>query len=80
MTSPATVRPGQIWADNDPRSRGRTLRVVSVGPDKVRCVVLTASEANATSATDPVGKTTQISRSRFRPTSNGYRLVADVEA
>lgn len=61
-----SVRPGQVWADNDSRSRGRTVRVVSVDDD---------GKATVRSG----GKLTRIRLDRFRPTSTGYRLVEDVE-
>jgi hypothetical protein len=35
------VREGQVWADNDRRSRGRTLRVIRVEAEHAVCVVLT---------------------------------------
>lgn len=69
------VRPGQIWADNDPRSKGRTLRVIAVGRNSARCTVLTAAEDGPANT---VGKTRMISLDRFRPVSNGYRLIEDV--
>ncbi|TQS30023.1 hypothetical protein [Microbispora sp. KK1-11] len=81
------VRPGQIWADNDPRSAGRTLRVDAVENGKATCTVLT----NTTKAQEKLdrgsawfqdtrGRVTRISLSRFRPTSTGYRLVSEGEA
>ena len=45
------VRVGQVWADNDPRSEGRTIRVVEVGPVRAVCEILTNSDANRSSAT-----------------------------
>jgi hypothetical protein len=47
MTDTPNVRPGQIWADNDPRAAGRTLRVdeirhsPSMGRPVAVCTVLT---------------------------------------
>ncbi|GAB7044941.1 hypothetical protein [Catenuloplanes indicus] len=87
MTDTANVRPNQLWADNDPRSAGRTLRVVSVDGDYAECVV----ETNATDIqheidnptrtysrpTDRRGKTVRIKTSRMQPTSTGYRLERD---
>lgn len=35
------VRPGQFWADADPRSAGRTLRVDWVTGDGVICTIIT---------------------------------------
>jgi hypothetical protein len=74
------VKPGQVWADNDARSEGRTLRVESVENGKAVCTVLTNADCvNVDSAwqRDMRGTTTRISVSRFRPTSSGYRLVED---
>lgn len=88
-----TVRPGQMWADNDPRAAGRTLRVDSIDGDKAVCTVLTNTDetqayidAPASKPTymqsaysDRRGKQTRVSMCRFKPTSTGYRLVQDVE-
>jgi hypothetical protein len=76
------VPPGSVWADNDERVMGRTLRVGRIEGDVAICVVLTNS--NVTQAEldrgvrgvrDTRGRTTRISLRRFRPTSTGYRLV-----
>lgn len=91
MSETPEVRPKQIWADNDPRSAGRTLRVERIEDGKAVCTVLTNAdeaqerldEAVARGAgwwadrKDMRGKTTRISLSRFRPTSTGYRLVEE---
>lgn len=66
------VKPQQIWADNDPREKGRTLRVVSVGVNSARCEVVTVAAGSSDRA---IGKTRMIALARFRPTSNGYTLV-----
>jgi hypothetical protein len=89
MASYYEVKPGQIWADNDPRSAGRTLRVGYIEDSgKVVCTVLTNS-ADAQTAIDggpnilgyapkdARGKRTRIGIARFKPTSTGYRLVQD---
>ncbi|GAA3217920.1 hypothetical protein ACFP63_08835 [Oerskovia jenensis] len=60
-----TVRPGQIWADNDKRSAGRRVTVLSVG--QTHALVETS-----------LLRRTSIRLDRFRPTSTGYRLVKDV--
>lgn len=41
------VKPGQVWADNDPRSAGRTLRVDAIEDGKAVCTVLTMSDEAA---------------------------------
>ena len=74
------VRPGQVWADNDPRSEGRTLRVDSIEGSKAVCTVLTNSDNTDLSSPwqrDMRGKQTRVSLVRFRPTSTGYRLLTD---
>lgn len=40
-TEQIPVRPGQVWADNDPRTPGRTIRIDSVDGDTAVCTVLT---------------------------------------
>jgi hypothetical protein len=79
------VRPGQVWADNDPRSAGRTLRVESITVGRAVCTVLTNSDsvqalldsAAGYRGRDVRGNTVEIEVSRFRPTSTGYRLTID---
>lgn len=70
------VRVGQVWADNDPRMLGRTLRVDDVRDGKAACVVLTPGRFSGPSV---VGRRVRISLKRFRPTHNGYRLVTEAE-
>jgi hypothetical protein len=80
------VRPGQVWADANPRQAGRTLRVeriechiLQVGsllaevPHAV-CTVLTRADGDDRRT----GHQVTIRVSRMRPTSTGYRLVTDV--
>lgn len=89
MTDQSTaVRPGQIWADDDPRHSRRTLRVERLenrlhGSGSLRaeaqyavCVVLTDSSGKPTRAR----RETAIRLSRMRPGSSGYRLVQDAPA
>jgi hypothetical protein len=76
-----TVRPGQIWADNDPRATGRTLRVDEIWPGEwtdrliAVCTVLTNTDSTQRLVDDPVssvcrprdmrGRQTQIAVVRF---------------
>lgn len=64
------VRVGQVWADNDPRSEGRKVRIIHV--DGTHATVGPA---------DPKarGRATRIRLDRFKPTSTGYRLIQDAE-
>jgi len=73
--TPPDVRPGQVWADNDPRSAGRTFRVISItAGGRVQCVVLTPPTAWPATR---VGHSVSIAARRLRPTARGYRLVSD---
>ncbi len=85
MGEPIEVKPGQVWADNDWRSEGRTVRVDRVDSRYAYCTVLTNTN-NAQRmldgklngwAVDRRGKETRILRERMRPTSTGYRLVSE---
>lgn len=67
------VRPGQVWADNDPRVGVRHVRVVEVDGTHAT-VVQTNRHGMSTGST----RFTRIRLDRFRPTSTGYRLVTDV--
>jgi hypothetical protein len=82
------VRPGQVWADNDPRSAGRTLRIVEVqgigDSARARAEILTNTshaqrlvDAKSPYARDMRGKSTRIAVLRFKPNRTGYRLIAD---
>jgi hypothetical protein len=66
------IQVGQIWADNDPRSAGRTLQVEVIDERYVRMRVLTDGKATVRSS---VGRLYAISKDRLRPTKNGYILV-----
>ncbi|MEU8023785.1 hypothetical protein AB0B88_16370 [Micromonospora haikouensis] len=83
------VRPGQVWADYDPRSPQRRIRVVAVydGPhfDPPGAVVELVDQRGrpargheAQQLAEP-GRQTTIRLDRFRPTSTGYVLVSDVD-
>lgn len=89
MIHPTTTEPsvGQIWADNDKRSIGRKIRIDAIEGDIAHCTVV-ADRDNPTrhkgrynfarpAGWSPVGHKTRISVRRMRPTSNGYRPVAD---
>lgn len=86
MTEPQ-VEPGQVWADNDNRCKGRTIRVDSIDGDRAVCTVLTnptstqerIDRGDQSNIQDTRGKQTRISLRRFRPTSTGYRLLANSE-
>lgn len=66
------VRVGQVWADNDKRAEGRTVRVDEVDARYAYCTVLMAATPGGRT-----GQRTRIALERMRPTSTGYRLLAD---
>lgn len=69
------VKVGQVWADNDWRSAGRTIEVEEVTATHAICKVLTKVDSPAYGP--PNGRRTRIRLDRFRPTSTGYRLMSD---
>lgn len=74
------VKPGQVWADNDTRSEGRTLRVDAIEDSKAVCTILTNSSLESSwPRQDTRGRVTRISLTRFRPTATGYRLIWDYQ-
>ncbi len=80
------VRPGQVWADNDWRQAGRTLRVVDLVHDSLRGGELTAvlevltdrsPTRNYPAGLSQVGKRVRVRVRRMRPTSTGFRLLTE---
>lgn len=67
MVDKVQVRVGQVWTDTDPR-------VVKSGYQR-RLRVIEVSETHA--VVDTGARKTKIRLDRFRPTSTGYRLVAE---
>ncbi len=70
------VKVGQVWADNDKRSAGRHVKVIGIEPVYKQAVVRPAAPDGRLIG----ARVTRIRLTRFRPTSNGYRLVKDVDA
>lgn len=88
MTTDITVKPGQIWADNDPRGYGREVRVIEIVrrhtggngahyPAGVEHAVV--EQVDPRGGSGKPGRRSTIRLDRFRPTANGYRLIRDVE-
>lgn len=76
------VKEGQVWADNDPRAKGRTMEVKRIEPPNAICVILTNrdgwdKEKNYTPKS-MVGREIKIKLRRFRPIQSGYKLIKDV--
>jgi hypothetical protein len=64
MRAPIAVQVGDLWQDNDKRrTKVRTLRIDALGFSMACCTVV------------ETGRHVRIQFRRFRPTSNGYRLV-----
>ena len=74
------VRPGQVWADNDPRCEGRTVRVerITVLRDTHVAICTVLTKATRATMDRTVGRQTVIAVRRFRPNSTGYRLITEV--
>lgn len=67
------VRPGQVWADCDPRSTGRHVRVEAV--DGSHATVVQCDPHGRVHDDRKPARRTRIRVDRFRPTRTGYRLV-----
>lgn len=70
------VQIGQVWADNDTRTEGRTVKVEEINGDKAVCRVLAPPFDYPQGR---VGHTTKIAIRRFKPTSTGYRLIREAD-
>jgi hypothetical protein len=75
------VRPGQVWADDDKRHAGRTLRVERINSGLALCQILTNTDETQgwldrknPHVHDRRGKTIPIALDRF---STDFRLVQD---
>lgn len=64
---------GQVWADNDWRSLGRTVRILEIDVSRVTVEVLTERGGEKPSKR----RRTRILINRLRPNSTGYRLVSE---
>lgn len=85
-TLPFEVKPGQIFADNDPRSEGRTLRVDEIENGVALCTILTNRHITEywlrqedSWVKDQIGHRTRIKVRRLYPNARGYRLIEDVK-
>lgn len=72
-----TVAAGQVWADNDKRGAGRTLRVERVEGMYAYCEVLTIAGGIPAKPPFPGAKTrlSRIMIQRMVPNSSGYYLL-----
>lgn len=65
--NPFNVRTGQVWENVDPRYAGRVFQVLMVREDMGYAITQKAG-----------GRLGKVSLKRFRPMTNGYRLVRDL--
>lgn len=65
------MRPGQIWADKDPREKGRKLKVLGIDVESMKALCSVVRDADHMPADRSlVGRETKIKLSRFK---TGYR-------
>ena len=64
------IEKGQLWADLDPRNKGRLLRVVGVTKTHAICEVVVAAEGKANRRNG-----VSIRIDRLIPGSRGYKLI-----
>ena len=65
--NPFSVRPGQVWENLDPRNKNTIFQVLSVREDQGYAITQ-----------KPGGSLGKVKLVRFRPMTNGYKLVRDV--
>ncbi len=84
MTELPQVVAGQVWKDNDPRAKGRLIRIQSVhAADENHSepyVRVTVERVGRNVRKKEIGEQRTIKQRRFRPTRNGYALVQDAPA
>lgn len=70
------VVPGQIWADKYPGSKGRTVRIIEVGPTHATVEVVTEAHSSWSNG-NTIGRQTRVS---YGPRGlNGYQLESEPE-
>ena len=77
MPAPIPVRPGQIWADLHPSSKGRTVRVIDVHNGRALVSVVTMSDVQVRTmrGCGVIGRRTRVA---FDDRGlRGYRLVSE---
>jgi hypothetical protein len=74
---PFVVEPGQVYADNDPRSEGRTLRVDRIEGAYAICTVLTDRVMHDENWVSQIGRPTKIKVRRLYPNARGYRRLEE---
>lgn len=72
--NPYGVAAGQIWADNDIRSSGRTLQVDAIDGDHALCTTVTNTDLPVTR--DMRGKPARIKLTRFALNTRGYKRLS----
>jgi hypothetical protein len=75
MTEGVQVAVGQVWADDDPRSAGRRVRITEVDAANQRVRGVTLAVGRNVSEHQEGRRTRWIALKRFQPGKRGYRLV-----
>lgn len=73
QTEPAV---GQVWADNDPRSRGRLVHIVALDETHATVEVVQSPAG----VRPQLGRRSRVRLDRFRPIRTGYRPATADEA
>ncbi len=70
------IHVGSIWADNDPRCGGRTVKIVAIEMWDVHRAICEV-RTNPDGKPPVTGRVVRIKVDRLHPTSTGYRLIED---
>lgn len=72
-----TPKVGQVWADNDPRATGRTLKIIAIDGERVQFEVITNRDNASPHEQDRRGRKTWVKAARLIPTMTGYRFIKE---
>jgi hypothetical protein len=75
MSEGVQVTVGQVWADDDPRKRGRQVEITEVDLEQNRARGKVIKVSYNVSESHEGARTRWIALARFRPGRRGYRLV-----
>lgn len=76
-----TVQIGQIWQDNDPRinPRRRLLRITEVTDSAAHAITWYETQQDGAWVRTSAERPTRVRLDRLKPTSTGYRLIAEAQ-
>lgn len=78
-----TPKVGQVWADNDPRMAGRTLKIIAIDGERVQFEVIENDQEAQRNVDDGFlrsdrrGKKSWVKAARLIPTMTGYRFIKE---